>query len=204
MYKKIGFVAALAVAAASLLTTNTNAAFQGMPKALLRSQSPRITLAMPTLPPIGHSLFCVQYQQECEVRRMVFRPTKFELTVERWNQLAEVNQAVNRRITPERNLLGLAGERWIISPVAGDCNDYAVTKRYELLARGWPSRTLLLAEVVTRWGEHHLVLVIRATDGDYVLDNLHSSVRPWSTTPYKWVRIQTPANPRFWSTLQPA
>ena len=132
---------------------------------------------------------------------MMFRPTRFELTPERLSQLVEVNQAVNRRIAPERNLLGLAGERWLISPVAGDCNDYAVTKRYELLARGWPSRTLLLAEVVSRWGEHHLVLVIRATDGDYVLDNLHPGVRPWSTAPYKWVRIQTPANPRFWSTL---
>ena len=43
---------------------------------------------------------------------------------------------------------------------------------------GWPSRALLLAEVVTRWGEHHLVLVVRTRTGDFVADNLYPGVRP--------------------------
>jgi predicted transglutaminase-like cysteine proteinase len=38
-------------------------------------------------------------------------------------------------------------------------------------------RNLLLSEVVTSWGEHHLVLVIRATGGDLVLDSLFAQVR---------------------------
>jgi predicted transglutaminase-like cysteine proteinase len=36
---------------------------------------------------------------------------------------------------PERNSEGLAGEKWLIGPSSGDCNDYAVTKRSELLDR---------------------------------------------------------------------
>src|SRR5205814_7262803 len=108
-----------------------------------------------------------------------------ELTPQRRRDLVEVNAKVNRSIKPEANLLGLAGEKWIVSPKSGDCNDYAVTKQHELLARGWPSRTLLLAEVVTNWGEHHLVLVVRTAEGDLVLDNLSANVRPSSKTPYQ-------------------
>jgi predicted transglutaminase-like cysteine proteinase len=29
-----------------------------------------------------------------------------------------------------------------VSPPAGDCNDYAVTKCHQPLTRGWPSRAL--------------------------------------------------------------
>ena len=108
---------------------------------------------------------------------------------------------VNRAIIPERNMEGLAGEKWLIGPSRGDCNDYAVTKRSELLERGWPTRVLLLSEVVTPWGEHHLVLVVRTSAGDLVLDNLTSQIRPWAQAPYSWVRIQTPKNPNYWALL---
>ena len=77
----------------------------------------------------------------------------------------------------------LAAEKWLINPSHGDCNDYAVSKRSELLARGWPTRALLLSEVVTAWGEHHLVLVVRSSAGDLVLDNLTTQIRPWSREP---------------------
>jgi predicted transglutaminase-like cysteine proteinase len=89
----------------------------------------------------------------------------------------------------------------LISPKAGDCHDYAVTKRHELMAQGWPARSLLLSEVETSWGEHHLVLVVRTSEGDLVADNLNGNIRNWSKTPYQWVRIQSPANPTFWSTV---
>ncbi|WWE91844.1 transglutaminase-like cysteine peptidase [Bradyrhizobium symbiodeficiens] len=84
---------------------------------------------------------------------------------------------------------------------AGDCNDYAVTKRHALLERGWPARALLLAEVVTGSGEHHLILVVRTRSGDVVVDNLNANVRPWSKTNYQWVRMQSPQNPQFWSKV---
>ena len=119
----------------------------------------------------------------------------------RWAELTAVNTQVNRAIRPERNLLGVAGEEWLIAPKAGDCNDYAVTKRHELLARGWPSRALLLAEVVVPSGEHHLVVVVRVKDGDFVIDNLNANIRPWNKTQYRWVRIQTPSDPTVWATV---
>lgn len=92
-------------------------------------------------------------------------------------------------------------EQWLVAPRYGDCNDYAVTKRHELLAHGWPSHSLLLAEVEVAWGEHHLVLVVRTREDDLVLDNLKSDVRPVSQITYRWVRAQQMENPKFWSTI---
>jgi len=37
-----------------------------------------------------------------------------------------VNIAINARIAQKR-ITGAAGERWLIDPDRGDCNDYAVT-----------------------------------------------------------------------------
>jgi predicted transglutaminase-like cysteine proteinase len=77
-----------------------------------------------------------------------------------------------------------------------------VTKRHLLLARGWPSSSLLLAEVITGWGEHHLVLLVRMSEQvDLVLDSLTTQVRPAAITGYRWIRAQHPDNPKFWSTV---
>jgi predicted transglutaminase-like cysteine proteinase len=123
------------------------------------------------------------------------------LTETRCEDLKEVNSTVNAAIGPEPNTEGLAGEKWLINPASGDCNDYSVSKRFELLKRGWPARALLLGEVVTSWGEHHLILVVRTSVGDLVLDNLSPQIRPWTRAPYRWVRMQSPKNPNFWASL---
>jgi predicted transglutaminase-like cysteine proteinase len=75
-----------------------------------------------------------------------FAACPVRLTEERWADLKEVNQTVNRNIIAERNKRSLAEETWLINPDRGDCNDYAVSKRHELLDRGWPARALLAPE----------------------------------------------------------
>jgi predicted transglutaminase-like cysteine proteinase len=161
----------------------------------------RIQFAQPALPPFAHTRHCVQYPDECKVKRMAFRPKKIQLTEKRLADLMSINTQVNRGIKWEANLGGVATERWLIAPKFGDCNDYAVTKRHELLARGWPSRSVLLAEVIVPSGEHHLVVVVRAEEGDVVIDNLNANVRPWYKTQYRWVRIQSPMNPNYWASV---
>jgi predicted transglutaminase-like cysteine proteinase len=176
------------------------ASFFGLPRNLKFSYS-HIQLDTPALPPFAHTRFCLQYPADCEVRGIVFRGGGLRMTLPRWEELTDINRQVNRAIAPEPNLGGVAAERWLIHPARGDCNDYAVTKRHELIKRGWPSRALLLAEVVTTWGEHHLVLVVRTKEGDFVADSLHPKVRRWSETPYHWVRVQSPQNPMFWASV---
>ena len=160
-----------------------------------------IQFNVPVLAPMAHTMFCLQYPSDCRVRKIVFRGGAVKLTAERRAELERVNNEVNRAIIPERNVEGLAGEKWLISPRSGDCNDYAVTKRHKLLVRGWPARALLLSEVVTSWGEHHLVLVVRTQNGDFVADSLTPKIRSWSKAPYQWVRIQSPNSPVFWSSV---
>jgi predicted transglutaminase-like cysteine proteinase len=170
----------------------------------LPSASDHVHFGAPVLPPIGHSRFCLQYPEDCEVHTIDFRYRNIALTPKRWNELNGVNREVNRDILPDVPIQSGAMERWLISPLTGDCKDYAVTKRHELLARGWPSRALLLSEVVVPSGEHHLVLVVRTENIDLVLDNLNANIRPIVMTyrQYQWLRIESPQNPKFWARVK--
>lgn len=200
--RQITRIFAVTTVVASLCgATASEAAFFGLPRSLI-THLDRISFDEPALAPIAHTRFCMQYPTDCQVQKEDFRRRNIALTAERWLELSVVNREVNRDITPERNEGGLLTERWLVSPRAGDCNDYAVTKRHMLLAGGWPSRSLLLAEVVTSWGEHHLVLVVRFENADVVLDNLNANIRPASVTRYEWVRIESPHDPKFWSTVK--
>lgn len=171
-----------------------------VPSTNSRAAVGHIKLGRPTLPPLTYTMFCLRYTAECRSRRG-FRGGPVRLTNERWTDLLEVNRVVNLAIVPAPNNLGLAGEAWIIHPDRGDCNDYAVSKRHELLRRGWPPRALLLSEVIVSSGEHHLVLLVRTRSSDLVLDNLASEIKLWSRAPYRWVRVQMPNTSQVWATI---
>jgi predicted transglutaminase-like cysteine proteinase len=192
-------VLAAAIFFASLSGVSTsNAAFFSFPR-MLGEQASRIGFENPVLAPMGHIRFCLQYPDDCRASSLDFRRRNIVLSVARWNELNRINREVNRDIAPDPTL-GPQTEQWKIAPASGNCHDYAVTKRHELLSRGWPSQDLLLAEVVVPSGEHHLILVVRTKDADLVLDNLNASIRTAAMTRYQydWVRIESPFNPKFW------
>jgi predicted transglutaminase-like cysteine proteinase len=114
--------------------------------------------------------------------------------------LDAVNRNVNIAIRPVRVKKGdILADRWMLSPLSGNCNDYAVSKRHELLLLGWPSWAVLLAEVVLASGEHHLVLVANVSGETFVLDNLKPAVVPLTeAADYRWVRIESPDDPKSW------
>jgi predicted transglutaminase-like cysteine proteinase len=193
-------IAAAASVLVAALAGSAQAAFISAPMGL-GQQLDHIRFETPTLAPMAYTRFCIEYPEDCKLPKIMFRGGRVKLTAERLRELVAVNARVNAAIRPEPNLLGVAGEKWVIAPSAGDCNDYAVTKRHQLLANGWPPRSLLLAEVITHWGEHHLVVVVRTQSGDLVIDNLNANIKPWTRTNYTWVRIQTPNNPMFWAKV---
>lgn len=161
-----------------------------------------LTVNTPVLAPVAFVHFCIRYPEDCRVRKSNLE-IPVRLTQARFDELSKINRDVNNAIRPRANFESALAEKWLVAPREGDCNDYAVTKRHELLARGWPSNSLLLAEVVLSSGEHHLVLTVRTNEGDLVLDNLDDSVRHASLLRYKWVRAQQTKNPRFWSKISP-
>lgn len=162
------------------------------------------TGAMPdgplVLAPLSFVRFCLRRPAECAETGAGALASPSPPLVE----LGQVNRAVNRAIRPRRKVLvGGLGE-WTIAPAAGDCNDFAVTKRHELLKRGWPMSSLLLSVVETAWGEAHLVLVVRAGEDELVLDNLTAEIRPRRKTGYLWVKRQSATDPARWVSLDDA
>jgi predicted transglutaminase-like cysteine proteinase len=197
--KVVGAIAGVAMLAG---TSISEAAFFSYPR-MLGVERNQIGFAEPVLAPMQHVRFCLNYPDDCAVHGVDFRKRHIVLTVDRWDALNAVNRAVNRYIAPQPDFSPPALAEWRILPAAGDCADYAVTKRHMLLALGWPSRSLLLSEVVVPSGEHHLVLVVQTKGLDLVLDNLSENIRPLRTIihQYRWVRMETPFNPKFWSTV---
>ncbi|MHB0768958.1 transglutaminase-like cysteine peptidase [Bradyrhizobium sp. 5.13L] len=199
MQRTSGTAIAVAIAIMIAGVQWARAALSAMPR-VSRADLAHIELGRPALPPLTYTTFCLRYAAECRPRRS-FRGGPIRLTEKRWTDLREINRSVNQAIEPARNERGIAGEAWTINPARGDCNDYAVSKRHELLRRGWPPRVLLLSEVVVDSGEHHLVLLVRTSDGDFVLDNLTPQVKPWSQTLYRWLRVQSPGRDGLWATV---
>jgi predicted transglutaminase-like cysteine proteinase len=149
------------------------------------------------LAPIGHTFFCMRYPDDCAPttgRTIPNVPAELPL-------LERINEAVNSTIAPSTDTAPLVNRRWLIEPVIGDCNDYAVTKRHKLLEAGWPASTLLLAEVtLITTGEHHLVLIVRGKTADWVLDNLSAVVKLAETrNQYILDRVESTEDPRFWT-----
>src|ERR1700694_3030325 len=114
----------------------SQAGMGGLPRAALLPMIKHIAFHTPTLAPMAFSMFCLHYPDQCKPHGLIFRGGPVRVTERRMAELKEVNDRVNASIRPERNDKGLAGEKWLISPLSGDCNDYAVTKRFELLGRG--------------------------------------------------------------------
>jgi len=146
-----------------------------------------------TTEPFSHVLFCKSYPSECAGTG---GPMTVELTSAKQAELASVNRSVNAQITPRNDRSG--DDVWTLSPRSGDCEDYAVTKRHILISRGWPSSALRLAIGYTRSGEGHLVLAVRTSDGDMILDNETNAIRNWQHAGLNWQEIQSSQSPRVW------
>ncbi|HTO66325.1 MAG TPA: transglutaminase-like cysteine peptidase [Bradyrhizobium sp.] len=170
---------------------------------LQADSAPAIVEASPVLAPFQHVRFCLRYPADCKSDST--QKDRVELSEQTSELLNRVNRSVNAAITPTLKTYGTNIEdRWTIAPARGDCNDYAVTKRHELIADGVPARVLRLSVVKTASGIGHLVLVVATTKGDLVLDNLTDAIRPWQRTGYEWLKIQSAADARFWYAVKPA
>ncbi len=152
------------------------------------------------LPPFAYIQMCVKNPGLCQNRpgRLAKVGSKVRMTGKLHTQLASVNAAVNRKIKPVRD--GKT-DTWNVNVSSGDCEDYVLTKKAQLLARGWPSSALSIAVVRTRGGEKHAVLVVDTTNGRYVLDNLNRNVVPFSRAPYRFLTMQVAGSSRTWQPL---
>lgn len=125
------------------------------------------------------------------------------MTAELWKQLETINRVVNVGVRSVSDVVHYGVEDFWELPFqgganAGDCEDYVLQKRQMLLARGVPMAALSIALVKTSWGEEHAVLLVRSSQGDYVLDNLTPWIKPWTAVSYNWIKWQSGENPEVW------
>jgi predicted transglutaminase-like cysteine proteinase len=149
-----------------------------------------------TSQPIGAMLFCAAHAVECADKAPT--TTRVEMSDQRLEQLRAVQHEVNNRINPT----GAVEVAWHYAANGrGTCVQYAMEKRRQLIALGWPASSLQLATVTTRQGEGHLVLVAATTQGELVLDNLRHDITPWQVLPYRWIARQQGASLAQWVSI---
>jgi len=143
--------------------------------------------------PYGHVDYCVRHIRDCGVRMKHTALPPARLAV-----LEQINRAVNLAITPvtDEEQYGRY-EVWKLNAKAGDCEDYALEKRAQLMRKGFHPENLLLA--MTHTGtEFHTVLVVRTRVGDFVLDNLTEEVLPVSASRLDFIKVQSPDHGGNW------
>lgn len=201
MNKLVRLLVVLSVAA--ILPQVASAGFMNIPKQSLDLPTAgRVNAKGLTVGPTGFYVLCSVIPSACRVQRarnVGSTASGVKLTIETLGLLDRVNRDVNGAMRP-RPESGRT-DVWKIGGSSGDCEDYALTKRAALLRKGFPTSALLMTTVITGRGESHAVLMVRTDRGDFVLDNLNQIVKPWNSTGYKFLTMQSPDNPRVWVRL---
>ncbi len=155
-----------------------------------------------TAPPAGFIDFCLRNAGQCVAT--ADEPKIVRLEERTWATLEIVNQRVNHAIKFEDDKEHYGRpEFWTIPKDGyGDCEDYALMKRKELMDAGLPEKALRVAVVRTQRGEGHAVLTVSTDHGDYVLDNREWEILPWTKVNYIWLSRQDGENPMAWIALQ--
>lgn len=148
--------------------------------------------------PDGAAHLCTTYDWACAKTGRVVAVTEEALSV-----VNAVNRRANRSIRPISDMAQYRiEERWALpTKRGGDCEDYAIFKKLELIKAGFAPEQLLIATVLDRNRQSHAVLVLRTGSQDLVLDNLQDRIVPWHKTGYTFLRMQDPRQPTRWASV---
>lgn len=150
---------------------------------------------MEIAPPSGAQNLCAKYDWVCSTSRQNKRFTQNDSQL-----IKRINRRVNgetREITDQSQYK--KADFWSLpTSRGGDCEDFALLKKKELVRAGISPERLLLATVLDRTRRSHAVLVLRTDTGDYVLDNLTNKIKSWQSTRYTFLRMQNPSAPGSW------
>jgi predicted transglutaminase-like cysteine proteinase len=154
-----------------------------------------------TAQPIGHHEFCQVHTAECAVRSD--SRVRVRLDDRRLAELDAVNRKVNTGVRPatDDELFGRP-EVWDFPDGSGDCEDFVLLKRKQLMDKGWPAAALLITVVRQTNGDGHAVLTITTNRGDLVLDNLEPQIRLWSDTSYRYLKRQSEYDSGEWVSIE--
>ncbi len=162
---------------------------------LQASELPWIKLDREVQAPSGAKSLCKDYSWACANTRTSGLPEAREKQI-----VKAINLRVNRRIraVSDQNQYGTK-EYWTLPMQgSGDCEDFALQKKFELMQNGLDPTKLLIATVLDTNRSGHAVLVYRSSEGDLILDNVTNRIKSWKETRYLFLRIQDPNHPDRW------
>jgi len=154
--------------------------------------TPDLVARTAAITPLAMQFFCAKNKSEC-TSNSSRGAGQVTMSPDLMAVLRQVNIHVNRSIRPQRDTADI----WEINPASGDCEDYVLTKRSTLIRQGVSAGALRIAYTHTRRGEPHAVLVVKTSQGDYVLDNLTNTVKTLRASGYT-IRSMSSANPTRW------
>ena len=154
-----------------------------------------------TTQPVGHYELCRRLPQECNERTSRQEPV--ELTRKLWSTIVTINNAVNTRVQPRTDMENYGVEEYWAYPDNGygDCEDYALEKRRELMQAGVPAGDLLMTVARQPNGDGHAVLTVRTSLGEFILDNIEPRVLVWTDTDYTYLKRQSTENSGVWVSI---
>lgn len=154
-----------------------------------------------TTQPVGHYEFCRQLPRECA--QATPRQAPVQLTRKLWAEIVDINNSVNVGVAPRTDMEMLGKEEVWSYPANGfgDCEDYALEKRRELMRIGVPAGNLLITVARQPNGDGHAVLTVKTSLGEFILDNLEPRVLAWTDTDYTYLKRQSERNSGVWVTI---
>jgi predicted transglutaminase-like cysteine proteinase len=164
----------------------------------LRAQEAFLAARMTVSAPAGAANLCGRYLFACQTSAQAVRVSGAQIDL-----ALKLNRQINRQVTSISDEAQYGRpEHWAL-PTArgGDCEDFALLKKKQLIAAGLDPQMLLISTVLDRDRNAHAVLVMRTVQGDFVLDNLRDEVLHWRQTGYTFLRMQDPADPTRWTAV---
>lgn len=148
--------------------------------------------------PAGFVQFCEMNASECTAE--IGGANMIRLDERLYNLVSAVNTQINHEITEVSDLEHYkVPDFWTLPKDGkGDCEDFQLQKRHDLIALGFPRQALMMTVVRDENGEGHAVLLIRTDRGDLVLDNRTDQIRAWRSAPYEFVKRQSQEDPMLW------
>lgn len=163
-----------------------------------KQTSPYLVVRTATKAPMGFNGVCQRYDWACAADRQSGVANRAILRL-----AARINSRINRRVRSisDRRQYNQP-EVWALpTRRGGDCEDFALLKKRELIAAGVSPNMLLMATVLDRRRNSHAVLVLRTDEGDFVLDNLTNQIHHWQDTGYTFLKLQNPSRPANWDAI---
>ncbi len=160
--------------------------------------SPYLEGRHPIAVPAGAKKICQTYAWACAASKNSEVVDREGLIIAK-----RINYKINRKVRQIEDRRQYAqNEVWALpTKRGGDCEDFALLKKRELIRAGIPADRLLIATVLDKRMRGHAVLVVRSHKGDVVLDNMTNRILSWDKTGYLFLKMQNPERPAKWDSI---